>query len=74
MATGQSVRIIAPLADMDKRRTLIEAAAAGLPLGLTFSCVRPVDRQHCGRCNKCAERRRAFAAIGRPDPTRYAHA
>jgi 7-cyano-7-deazaguanine synthase in queuosine biosynthesis len=27
--------------------------------------------RHCGRCTKCAERQRAFAAAGVPDPTRY---
>ncbi len=43
-----------------------------LPLELTFSCVRPVGSLHCGQCNKCAERRRAFAAAGLEDRTRYA--
>jgi 7-cyano-7-deazaguanine synthase len=43
-----------------------------LPLGLTFSCIAPVSRRHCGRCNKCAERRRAFVAAGIADPTDYA--
>ncbi|HVK14757.1 MAG TPA: 7-cyano-7-deazaguanine synthase [Gemmataceae bacterium] len=43
----------------------------GLPLEHTFSCLRPVGGLHCGRCNKCAERRAGFAAAGVPDPTRY---
>jgi 7-cyano-7-deazaguanine synthase len=38
---------------------------------LTFSCMRPVDGKHCGTCNKCAERRRAFASAGLSDPTEY---
>ena len=42
-----------------------------LPLGLTFSCMHPVAGRHCGGCNKCAERRRAFADAGLPDPTEY---
>jgi 7-cyano-7-deazaguanine synthase len=46
----------------------------GLPLELTFSCLRPVGGLHCGRCNKCAERRRGFAEAGLPDPTQYANA
>ena len=33
------------------------ALGRGLPLELTFSCIAPVAGQHCGRCNKCAERR-----------------
>src|SRR5439155_17292579 len=35
-----------------------------LPLQHTFSCIRPVAGRHCGACNKCAERRRAFADAG----------
>jgi 7-cyano-7-deazaguanine synthase len=44
----------------------------GLPLELTFSCLRPADQLHCGACNKCAERQAAFQAAGMRDGTRYA--
>jgi len=44
-----------------------------LPLALTFSCIAPVGRRHCGRCSKCAERQEAFAQAGVTDPTPYAH-
>jgi len=43
-----------------------------LPLELTFSCIRPVGGKHCGACNKCAERRKAFIDAGLPDRTEYA--
>jgi 7-cyano-7-deazaguanine synthase len=43
----------------------------GLPLELTFSCIRPEGFEHCGRCTKCAERQQGFAAAHVPDPTRY---
>jgi 7-cyano-7-deazaguanine synthase len=42
-----------------------------LPLKHTFSCIQPDDGKHCGACNKCFERRRAFAAAGIEDPTEY---
>jgi 7-cyano-7-deazaguanine synthase len=42
-----------------------------MPLELTFSCIDPVDGLHCGRCNKCAERQKAFRSIDLEDPTRY---
>jgi 7-cyano-7-deazaguanine synthase len=45
--------------------------ARELPLEHTFSCIAPIEGRHCGRCNKCAERRRAFAAAGVDDPTEY---
>jgi 7-cyano-7-deazaguanine synthase len=43
----------------------------GLPLELTFSCIRPDGVDHCGDCTKCAERQLGFAAADVADPTRY---
>jgi 7-cyano-7-deazaguanine synthase len=42
-----------------------------LPLELTFSCICPKDRLHCGECGKCAERIKAFRAVGIEDRTLY---
>lgn len=62
-----------PLAGLSKPEVLRRAAAAGVPLALTFSCLAPTpDHRHCGACNKCAERRSGFAAAQLPDPTAYA--
>jgi 7-cyano-7-deazaguanine synthase len=69
-AVGGSVRVLRPYADLSKTDVL--RRAAGLPLGETFSCIRPVGGRHCGRCNKCAERQTGFAAAGMTDPTVYA--
>jgi len=69
-ATGGPVRIVRPFAELDKRQVM--DLGRELPLDLTFSCIAPVGRRHCGRCNKCAERRTAFESIGAEDPTRYA--
>ncbi len=41
------------------------------PLYLSFSCINPAGRVHCGGCNKCAERKRAFKEAGVKDRTRY---
>jgi len=43
----------------------------GLPLELTFSCIRPDGMNHCGDCTKCAERQHGFAEAGVVDPTVY---
>lgn len=42
-----------------------------LPLEWSFSCIAPAAGRHCGSCNKCAERQRAFADVAWPDPTVY---
>ncbi|MEN6625311.1 MAG: 7-cyano-7-deazaguanine synthase [Candidatus Sumerlaeia bacterium] len=68
-ATGWRVNVEKPLCGVDKAALM--RAHAALPWRLTSSCLRPAGGAHCGRCNKCAERRRAFAAAGLPDPTPY---
>ena len=70
--TCGSVRISRPFASLDKRQVM--ERGRNLPLDETFSCLRPVDRTHCGRCNKCGERQAAFALAEIKDPTRYAFA
>jgi 7-cyano-7-deazaguanine synthase len=67
-AVGGHVRILRPLAD--KRQTVHWGRAAALEL--TLSCLVPRGTLHCGLCNKCAERRSAFADAGMTDRTRYA--
>lgn len=67
-----SVRVLRPYADLGLHKEDVLRRGAGLPLGHTFSCLRPAGELHCGRCNKCAERKAGFAAAGVADPTRYA--
>lgn len=71
LASGRPVRIVRPFSEMDKRQVM--SLGRGLPLDLTFCCIAPVDGKHCGRCNKCAERRSAFRLINVEDPTEYAY-
>jgi 7-cyano-7-deazaguanine synthase len=69
-AVGGAVRLSQPYLGLDKVAVL--ERGRGMPLEWTFSCICPVEGRHCGDCNKCAERRRAFAAARLPDPTSYA--
>jgi len=61
-ALGMRLRVIAPLRGLTKEQVI--RRGRGLPLHLTFSCINPKRGRACGRCNKCAERRRAFRAAG----------
>ncbi len=69
-ATGGQVALVRPFEKMTKREVM--QLGLGQPLELTFSCIAPSDGRHCGSCNKCAERKAAFALISTKDPTAYA--
>lgn len=68
-AIGGRVRIETPFAGLSKAEVI--RRGRDYPLQHTLSCLRPSGDRQCGQCNKCAERRRAFAAAGVPDPTKY---
>jgi 7-cyano-7-deazaguanine synthase len=69
-AVGGSARVIRPYAHLHKTDVL--RRGAGLPLELTFSCIRPASGRHCGRCSKCYERQQGFRDARIADPTDYA--
>jgi len=75
LALATDLEIVRPFAGMSKRAVMIEGRHA--PLEETFSCIDPQAAGpqrfvHCGRCNKCAERRRAFLEADVADKTPYA--
>jgi 7-cyano-7-deazaguanine synthase len=63
------LKLLRPFDGMTKKHVM--ELGRGYPLELSFSCIAPRDSLHCGRCNKCAERQAAFAAIGEVDHTPY---
>jgi len=72
MSTALSfpIEVVTPFSGLDKSQVL--ALGRDLELQHTFSCIEPRDGLHCGQCNKCAERQRAFRELEVPDATRYA--
>ena len=64
------VRICLPFAGMEKNAVM--HLGKGLPLQYSFSCIKPNQERHCGQCNKCAERRHAFANAAMIDASDYA--
>ena len=68
-AMGGTPRLIRPFDQYQKRDVVLRGK--DLPLHLTFSCIDPVSRMHCGLCNKCGERQKGFRDAGVRDRTRY---
>ncbi len=72
-AVNGEVKILRPYAMLRLHKEDVLHRGAGLPLELTFSCIRPVLSQHCGRCSKCGERKLGFRDARLTDPTHYAN-
>jgi 7-cyano-7-deazaguanine synthase len=69
-ALGGRLELLRSYDRLHKTEVLIRGK--DLPLHLTFSCIDPIDGLHCGKCNKCAERKEGFRAAGLVDRTTYA--
>jgi 7-cyano-7-deazaguanine synthase len=73
-ALSHEIEVIAPYRGRHKADIIRDNPS--LPLALTLTCMSPRvvngELAHCGACNKCAERQRAFAEAGVRDETLYA--
>jgi 7-cyano-7-deazaguanine synthase len=70
-AVDHRLEIATPFSELDKAHVL--ELGRHLQLQHTFSCINPTAGVHCGRCNKCAERQRAFEEASIGDVTTYAN-
>lgn len=52
---SRKIKIITPFSNYTKDQLI--SKYSNLPLDLTFSCINPIGDIHCGKCNKCYERR-----------------
>jgi 7-cyano-7-deazaguanine synthase len=66
---AKKIEINAPFRKFLKPQVILRGK--GLSLELTFSCIDPKGKKHCGRCNKCVERKMAFLEAGIADKTIY---
>jgi 7-cyano-7-deazaguanine synthase len=70
LGTCQEITIQAPFSGKRKSDLFKAGAELGVPFELTWSCYR--DRaKHCGKCESCNNRKKAFKEAGIADSTKY---
>jgi len=70
LGTETPIVIDAPFSGLTKAEMLRRGIEFGVPFHLTWSCYRN-GPLHCGACESCNNRRRAFQEAGVHDPTEY---
>jgi 7-cyano-7-deazaguanine synthase len=70
LGTCEDISIEAPFSNMKKSEVIKAVAELGVPLELTWSCYLD-GAKHCGRCESCVNRKKAFQEAGIADPTKY---
>lgn len=69
LGLNKEIMVHAPFLKYKKEEVIVMGKK--LPLEITFSCINPKGYEHCGDCNKCVERKKAFFAAGIFDKTKY---
>ena len=70
LGTEQRITIEAPFSGISKSEMLKIGVGLGVPFRLTWSCYLN-GPLHCGRCESCINRRRAFGEARITDPAEY---
>lgn len=64
------IKIEAPLINKDKKDIVRLGAQIDAPMDLSYSCYIG-DEEHCGVCESCMRRKRAFKSAGIKDEVKY---
>jgi 7-cyano-7-deazaguanine synthase len=70
LGTETQITIDAPFSGLTKAEMLSRGVELGVPIHFTWSCYRN-GPLHCGACESCNNRRKAFREAGIHDPTEY---
>jgi len=71
LGTEMDIEIKAPFSGIPKSELIKIGSSIGVPFQLTWSCYLD-GTKHCGKCESCVNRRKAFKEASVADPTEYA--
>lgn len=70
VGSPENIKIEAPAIDLTKEEIVRLGVEVGAPMELSYSCYKGGDK-HCGVCESCMRRKRAFKQQGIKDLTEY---
>ena len=70
VGSPEKIEIEAPAIDLNKEEIVELGLKVGAPIELSYSCYKGGDN-HCGVCESCMRRKRAFKNLGVEDKSEY---
>ena len=70
IGSPENIKIEAPAIDLDKEEIVKLGLEVGAPIDITYSCYAGREK-HCGVCESCMRRKRAFKKLNIKDLTEY---